>query len=77
MPYLTRVSWRVFERFLIKVGCKYVRQKGDHRIYWKVGLKRPIVLPMYKSLPVFIIKNNLRTLKINVEEYLKIVRKTK
>ncbi|HLC94669.1 MAG TPA: hypothetical protein VJH96_03830 [Patescibacteria group bacterium] len=33
-----------------------MRQKGNHRIYWRVGLERPIVLPTYKNLPIFIIR---------------------
>ncbi len=75
MPRVTRISWRIFEKFLLRVGCRFTRQKGDHRIYWKLGLKRPIVLPRYKNLPIFIIRNNLRILDISIEEYLEIVKK--
>jgi len=46
-----------------------VRQKGSHRIYKKMGLKRPLVIPADKELPVFIIRNNLRLLGISAEEY--------
>jgi len=75
MPQLTTVHWKEFEKFLFYVGCKFKRQKGDHRIYWRVGLNRPIVLPTYKNLPIFIIRNNLRTLNMTVEEYLEIIKK--
>ena len=70
MPRLTPVPWRTFDKFLLYVGCKFTRQKGDHRIYWRVGLERPIVVPTYKSLPIFIIRNNLRILNMPTEEYL-------
>ena len=69
------ISWKEFEKFLLFVGCSYKRQKGDHRIYWREGLKRPIVLPMYKSLPPFVVKNNLRTLNISNEQYIEILKR--
>ena len=75
MPRVALVDWKKFEKFLLYVGCVFKRQKGDHRIYWRVGLNRPIVLPMYKNLPIFIIRNNLRTLNITTEEYLEILKK--
>jgi len=57
----------------MKVGCEFKREKGDHRIYWKAGIKRPLVIPRDTSLPAFIILNNLRVLGISREEYLKIL----
>lgn len=67
------MSWKKFERFLIFIGCQFVREKGDHRIYWRQGMTRPVVVPRDSALPVFIIKNNLRVLGISPEEYLKIL----
>lgn len=75
MPELSPIKWKKFEKFLLYIGCVFKRQKGDHRIYWRKDLKRPIVLPMYDNLPKFIILNNLRTLGITVKEYLEILRK--
>lgn len=46
-------------------------------MYWKQGLKRPIVLQANGSVPVFIILNNLRTLKLHRDEYLKILSRLK
>lgn len=73
MPRIQSLHWKEFEKFLIKVGCEFKREKGDHRIYWKSGIKRPIVIPRNTSLPPFIILNNLRVLGISREEYLKII----
>jgi len=75
MSQLHPVNWKEFEKFLLYIGCKYKRQKGDHRVYWREGLNRPVILPTYKNLPIFIIRNNLRTLNITVEEYLEILKK--
>lgn len=54
------------------MGCVFVRQRGDHRIYRKANLKRPIVIPAISDIPVFIILNNLHILGISKEEYLSI-----
>lgn len=75
MPRIQSIHWKKFESFLIAVGCEFKREKGDHRIYWKKGIKRPIVIPRDSSLPAFIILNNLRVLDISREEYLKIINK--
>ena len=42
-------------------GFRCVRQEGDHLIYTKPGVLRPVVIPKSLGVPVFIIKNNLRT----------------
>lgn len=70
---LTPVPYKTFEKFLLHVGCQFVRQKGDHRIYRKPGLIRPLVIPAERSLPAFIIRNNLRVMGISTEEYLRIL----
>ena len=73
MPHLAPVHWRRFEKFLLFVGCTFVREKGDHRIYWRNDLFRPVVIPRDTALPVFVIRNNLRVLGIGVGEYLEIL----
>jgi predicted RNA binding protein YcfA (HicA-like mRNA interferase family) len=56
---------RAFER----AGFKCVRVEGDHFVLTKEGVQRPVVIPDWKEIPVFIIKNNLRTAGITREEY--------
>ncbi len=58
MAKLAPVHWKTFEKFLFYVGCEFKRQKGDHRIYWSLGLKRP---------------SNLRTLGLSPQQYLEIL----
>ena len=50
-----------------------MRQKGDHRIYSRDGLKRPVVIPRDTELPVFVIRNNLRILGISPQDYVEIL----
>lgn len=73
MPRVTPVHWKRFEKFLLYVGCTFVREKGDHRIYSRDGLLRPVVVPRDTQLPVFIIRNNLRVLGISTDDYLQIL----
>ncbi len=70
MGKIKQVHWKEFEKFLLADGCIFKREKGDHRIYWKKGLKRSIVVPRYNPLPVFIVMNNLALLGISKKEYL-------
>ncbi len=71
MPKISPINWKKFEKFLLAVGCEFTRERGDHRIYWRKDLIRPVVIPKEKDIPVFIIRNNLRILNISQEEYLK------
>jgi len=74
MPHLAPIPWKKFEKFLIFVGCSFTREKGDHRVYWRDGLKRPVVIPRSGDLPIFIIRNNLRILGISPDEYIEILK---
>ena len=73
MPRLTPIHWKKFEKFLFYVGCTFVRERGDHRVYSKPGLSRPLVIPRSSALPIFIIRNNLRVLGISVELFLDVM----
>jgi predicted RNA binding protein YcfA (HicA-like mRNA interferase family) len=64
------IHWKKFEAFLLSEGCEFKREKGDHRVYWKDGLKRPIIVPRDTELPPGIILNNMKTLGITRKEYL-------
>jgi predicted RNA binding protein YcfA (HicA-like mRNA interferase family) len=61
---------KVFE----KAGFKCVRIEGDHFVYTKEGVPRPVVIPDWKEVPVFIIKNSLRTAGLTREEYFSLLR---
>jgi len=42
-------------------------------IYTKSGILRPVVIPKYKNIPVFIIKNNLRSGGITRDRYFELL----
>ena len=74
MPKLTPIRRKKFEKFLKFVGCTLKRTKGDHFIYDRPGLDRPVVITDDREVPVFIIRNNLRVLRISTDEFFQILR---
>jgi predicted RNA binding protein YcfA (HicA-like mRNA interferase family) len=70
-PTTYQVQMKVFE----EVGCRYVRTQGDHLVYHFPGANRPVVIPKYKEVPVFIIRNNMRVIGLTVDKYLSILKK--
>ncbi|MBI4430499.1 MAG: type II toxin-antitoxin system HicA family toxin [Candidatus Omnitrophica bacterium] len=73
---ITPIHYRTLCRIFELAGFTLTREEGDHRIYTKPGIKRPIVIPRYHSIPVFIILNNLKTAGISREEYFSLLAKT-
>lgn len=69
MPKIVPLSPIKLRKVFEKAGFKCVRIEGDHFVYTKAGVSRPVVIPNWKEIPVFIIKNNLRTAGLTREEY--------
>ena len=76
MPRLTPLPYQRLCRVFELAGFKLVREEGDHRVYTKPGIMRPIVIPCYRAVPVFIILNNLRTAGISREQYFSLLTQT-
>jgi predicted RNA binding protein YcfA (HicA-like mRNA interferase family) len=76
MKELGDVNWKQFERFLLREGCQFKGKEGSHCKYKKPGLARPIIVPCYKKLPDFIILNNLRTLGVTRDSFVKKMKET-
>jgi predicted RNA binding protein YcfA (HicA-like mRNA interferase family) len=73
MPPLRPVDYRALVKLFQRDGLAFNRQHGDHLIYTKPGLKRPLVIPMYKEVPVFIIKNLIRTAGMSRDRYIELL----
>jgi len=69
MPKISPIPARTLMRVFERAGFSCVRIEGDHYVYTKAGVARPIVIPDWREIPVFIIKNNLRSANISREEY--------
>lgn len=73
MPKKQNITNKQFQKFLLYVGCSQKRSKGDHFVYVRSGLMRPIIIPLDNPLPQFIIRNNLKLLGISWEEFFNII----
>jgi predicted RNA binding protein YcfA (HicA-like mRNA interferase family) len=69
MPKISPIPAKRLRRVFEKAGFKCVRTKGDHFVYTREGVIRPIIIPDWQEVPVFIIKNNLRSAGMSREEY--------
>ncbi len=74
MPKITPIHYKVLIKIFEKDNFIYSRTKGDHIIYIKQYINRPLVIPMYNEVPVFIIKNLLRTARIDREKYFELLK---
>ena len=73
MPRITPISASKLRKVIEKAGFRCVRTEGDHFVYVKEGIARPVVIPGWDEVPVFIIKNNLRTLNLSRQDYFKLL----
>jgi predicted RNA binding protein YcfA (HicA-like mRNA interferase family) len=73
MSRIVPVHYRKLVRVLEREGFTLARQRGDHLVFTKPGISRPVVVPTYTPLPVFIIRNALRTARISRERYLELL----
>jgi predicted RNA binding protein YcfA (HicA-like mRNA interferase family) len=74
MAAIRPVHYQALIRVFEQDGFQYDRQEGDHRIYVKAGVRRPLVIPTYRAVPVFIIKNLLRTSGMTRERYFELLK---
>jgi predicted RNA binding protein YcfA (HicA-like mRNA interferase family) len=75
MPKITPIPANKLRKIFEKAGFKCVRIEGDHFVYTKQGIARPVVIPKWKDVPVFIIKNNMRTAGMTREAYFSLLEK--
>ena len=55
MPPIRPADYQHLVKVFEREGFTFSRQRGDHLIYTKPGFKRPLVTPMYKAVPLFIV----------------------
>lgn len=72
------VSWKKIVKLCEEEGCLLDRERGDHYIMVKVGLRRPIVIPKKKDLKEDIVFSIAKTLGMtDIRERLKTKRAAK
>ena len=70
---LNPVSYKQLRKVFEADGFRLVREQGDHMVFTKPGVIRPVVIPRYDAVPVFIIKNNLRSAGMSRERYFELL----
>jgi len=55
MPALRHAHYALLVNVFERDGFSFDRQRGDHLIYTKSGVTRPLVIPAYHEVPVFVI----------------------
>lgn len=73
MPRIRPIAGRRLRRAFELAGFTCVRVEGDHYILTRPGLARPLVIPDYDEVPVFIIRNCLRTAGMSRDEYFRLL----
>ena len=73
MPKFAPVDWKTLEGVFLASGFQFARQEGSHRSDLKPGIARPVVIPTYREVPVFIIRNNLKTAGLSREDYFRLL----
>lgn len=67
---IKNVSLASFKRFLKYKGLKHIRTTGGHEVYSKKELLRPVILQSHiDPVPIHIIKSNLRTIGVSLQEF--------
>ncbi|MBQ9405252.1 MAG: type II toxin-antitoxin system HicA family toxin [Desulfovibrio sp.] len=77
MPRLTPLHWKELESVLFSLGYALIRQTASHRIYWKSGCTRPLVVNVHgkKLLQVDVISSLLKTAGITRDDFLALLGK--
>jgi predicted RNA binding protein YcfA (HicA-like mRNA interferase family) len=73
MSRLIPLPWRKLVCVFELDGFAITRQEGDHIVMVKPGCKRPLVIPQWPEVPVFIIRNNMRTADMSRKRYLELL----
>ncbi len=75
MSKIKPLSWQKLVRVFELDGWTPDRVKGDHIAYVKKGCARPVIIPKWKEVAVFIIKNNLKTAEMSRERYFELLQR--
>jgi predicted RNA binding protein YcfA (HicA-like mRNA interferase family) len=73
MPKISPISYKILVCVFELAGFRKVREEGDHMIFTRPDVLRPVVIPKYRSVPVFIIRNNLRTSGMTRDRYFELL----
>lgn len=73
MTRITPIDWRKLAEIFELDGWVFERERGDHRVYVKAGVARPLVIPRYAEIGLDIIQSNMRTANMSRQRYLELL----
>jgi hypothetical protein len=73
VPRITPIPFEQLVRVFLRAGLRIARTEGDHVVLTRQGTPRLLVIPQWTDVPVFIIRNNLRTAGMSREEYFRLL----
>jgi len=73
MSKLSPVSYKQLVRVLKPTVFATSAPRAITLVFTKSGVIRPVVIPKYAAVPVFIIKNNLRTAGMSRDRYFELL----
>ncbi|MBI2918460.1 MAG: type II toxin-antitoxin system HicA family toxin [Chloroflexi bacterium] len=73
MPRLAPTNWQTQVRVFEAYGCTFVHPTSSHLVYDHPRARRPVIIPRYEEVPVFIIRNNMRAVGMSREDYFEIL----
>ncbi|MCF8130192.1 MAG: type II toxin-antitoxin system HicA family toxin [Deltaproteobacteria bacterium] len=74
MARILSTDWKTQIKIFEAYGCKYKRKKGSHHILTYPGARRAVVIPEYNEIDLDIIKNNMRTVGMNRDDYFRLLK---
>jgi len=77
MPRITSLHWKVLECIFLKDAFVFDHQEGSHRRYVKEGIKRPLIIPVYKDVDMDIIRGLMRTARMSRERFFQLLAECK
>jgi len=75
MSRITPIHYKKLIRVFEEAGFHVTRTKGDHVVMVKTKNPRPLVIPEREDVPVFVIKNNMRSAGLTREQYFELLAK--
>jgi len=78
LPKITLVHYRTLIKIFELDGFTVQRQKGDHIVMTKPGVKRPVVVKTSpRKVPVTHIRTNMTTAGMSRERYFELLRQVR
>jgi predicted RNA binding protein YcfA (HicA-like mRNA interferase family) len=73
MPKLTPVEPERLIRLFERLGYRRAGIRGSHLRMTRPGAARPLAIPLYREVPLFIVLNNPRTAGLSREDYFRLL----